>query len=449
MGLDDGGRVEVTRVVIPYVPRDAFRALHDRQQRFACVVAHRRAGKTIACVNELNRAAILCRREQGRFAYVAPYYAQAKDIAWEYAKKYAAPIPGIAINESELRIDYPNGARVRLYGADNYDRMRGGYFDGVVLDEYADMHPAAWAEIIRPMLADRKGWAIFIGTPKGRNAFYDLWQQAADNSDWFRMSLKASESGLLDVEELAAAKADMTPEQYEQEFECSFSAALVGAYYGREIADAERQGRIGDVPLDPALPVHTAWDLGIGDSTAIWFFQIAPDGVRVIDYYENSGQGLSHYCAELATRGYRYGVDWVPHDAKARELGTGRTRIETLVALKRVPRLVPDHRLQDGINATRVSFPRLWIDAEKCKYGIEALRQYRAEYDEAKKVYRDQPRHDWTSHAADAFRYLCMAWREMTPAKDNRPKPISTQPPTLNDLVRSHRERQRYLGSRI
>ncbi|NDD57164.1 MAG: hypothetical protein EBZ44_05550 [Verrucomicrobia bacterium] len=372
---------------------------------------------------DLIDAALRSQKPNPRFAYVAPLYVQAKDVAWGYLKMYAAQVPGVAFNEGELRVDFPhNGARIRLYGADNYDRLRGLYLDGIVLDEYADMDPRAWPEVIRPALADRKGWAIFIGTPKGRNAFYDIYEMARRERDWFALMLRASESGLVDAAELVDAQKMLTPEQYAQEFECSFDAAITGAYYGREVADAERAGRIRQVPVDAALPVHTAWDLGIGDSTAIWFFQIAPDGLRVVDYYESHGHGLGHYVAELNARGYRYGLDFVPHDARVRELGTGRTRVETLQEYKRTPQLVPAHTVMDGINAARVSFPRIWFDADRCKFGLEALRQYRAEFDDKTKAFKNNPRHDWTSHCADAFRYMAMAWKEYTAPAEQKPK---------------------------
>ena len=317
-------------------------------------------------------------------------------------------------HETELRVTLLNSARVQLFGADNADSLRGMYFDDVVLDEYADMHPGVWPLVIRPALADRKGSALFIGTPKGRNAFHEMFEQAAVAPQWSRHMLKASESGLIDEDELAAARAELTPEQYEQEFECSFDAAIIGAYYGREIAEAERAGRIGDVSWDQALEVHTAWDLGVGANLAVWCWQIAPDGVRVIDYLEGEpSEGVQQMVQRLEGLPYRYGHDFVPHDAKAKEIGTGRTRVETLTALKRKPRLVASHKVEDGINALRVSFNRFWWDATKCKHGIEALRQYRTEYDEKKRVFRDTPRHDWTSHAADAARYMAMAWREL------------------------------------
>ena len=418
-----------------YRPRAEFISFHKRSERWACLVAHRRAGKTLACVADLVRRATLEKRRHCRYAYVAPYYVQAKDVVWSYLKRFTGRIRGAQFNEAELRVDLPrNGSRIRLYGADNYDRLRGIYLDGVILDEYADMPPAAWTEVIRPALADRQGFAVFIGTPKGRNGFHDVWQKAQASPKWFTLMLKASETGLLPPGELDAARAEMSPESFDQEFECSFDAAIVGAYWGKELAEAQRLGHIANVPVDPTLPVHTAWDLGIGDSTAIWFFQVVGQEVRVVDFYENHGQGLPHYASVLAARRYRYGDDWVPHDAKVRELGTGRTRVETLISLGRKPRLVPQHKLEDGINAVRQTIPRMWFDAVRCRDGVEALRQYRSEYDEKRKVFTDKPLHDYTSHAADSCRYMCMSYRELAPPPPP-PKTYDFQNQSITDLV--------------
>lgn len=364
----------------------------------------------MACINDLLDGTLRCQHTDPRFAYVAPFYTQAKDVAWSYVKRYGLTIPGAEPNESELRLDLPGGRRLRLYGADNYDRLRGGYLDGVILDEYADMDPRAWSEVIRPMLADRKGWAVFIGTPKGRNAFWELWDRAGTDPEWYRIMLKASETGLLAPEELADARRVMTPEQYDQEFECSFNAAIMGAYFAREMQAAENDKRIGRVPWEPKLPVHTAWDLGIGDATAIWFCQVMNQEIRLIDYLENSGVGLDWYVKQLKDKPYNYDSHLLPHDAEVRELGSGQTRVETLrgLGLNGI-RVIPAQRKEDQINAARVILPRCWFDEEKTKRGTEALRQYRAEFDEKRKALRDRPLHDWTSHPADGFMVLAQA----------------------------------------
>jgi phage terminase large subunit len=410
-------------IVIPYRPRPAFVAYHGRAERWAVMVCHRRAGKTVAAINELICRALTCKRPKPRTAYIAPLFKQAKALAWEYLKQYGLVVPGAAAHESELRLDFPNGGRVRLYGADNPDALRGLYLDEVVLDEYAQMRGSLWSEVIRPALADRQGGATFIGTPMGRNGFCELWERARGDAGWFALMLKASDSGLIPEAELAAARAEMTADQYAQEFECAFDAAVVGSYYGALLQQAETEGRIAGVPWDPALPVHTAWDLGIGDSTAIWFFQQAGLEIHVIDYHENSGVGLGHYVGELEARrgrGWVFGEHVLPHDARARELSTGRSREQALCALGLVPRILPAEPVEDGINAVRMLLPRCWFDAARCARGIEALRQYRRDYDERLKAFKGRPLHDWTSHAADALRYLAMG----LPEKAAPQKPI-------------------------
>lgn len=413
------------RVVIPYAPRRHFVGYHESTKRWRVIVAHRRAGKTVATINQIVRSALTCPHPEPRTGYVAPLYKQAKDVAWTYLKRFTAPIPGAQAHESELRVDLPNGGRVRLYGADNPDGMRGIYLDDCVLDEFADMRARMLPEIIRPALSDRRGSLTIIGTPRGHNEFYAIAQQAIRDPEWYSLMLKASETGLVTQEELDSARKLMTAEQYAQEYECSFEAAITGAYWGKEMAAAEADGRIGDVPLDLEQDVWTAWDLGVRDATAIWFFQILAGGLHVVDYYEASGVGLDHYADVLRERaeggGYRCGPCLVPHDARVKEWGSGRTRIEQMEALGLAPQLVPDHRLMDGIGAVRETLARVRFDRERCADGIEALKQYRADYDEERKVLKPTPRHDWTSHAADAFRYLAMGWRAevQTPHEDD------------------------------
>jgi len=379
----------------------------------------------VACVNHLVRAALTCPLPDPRYAYIAPYYSQAKDVAWTYLKKFSAPIPGISVNESELRVDYPNGARVRLYGAENYDRMRGLYFDGIVPDEYGDMDPRAWPEVFRPALSDRRGWTLFIGTPKGKNHFYDLWTAAGRDPAWFTLMLKASETGILPPEELADARKSMSEEQYEQEYECSFEAAILGAYYASEFKRIDADNRIRSVLWEPNLPVHTAWDLGIDDATAIWFVQQAGREVRVIDYYEASGAGLDHYAKVLKEKPYSYGSHFLPHDVEVTELGTGKSRYAMLQSLGVRPTVVRRATVEDGINAARVLLARCWFDADKCERGLNALRQYRKEFDDKTKTWRARPLHDWTSHAADAFRYLAQGLPQHVQALQRPARAIS------------------------
>ena len=411
------------KIDLGYHARPQFAPFHARKQRWACIVAHRRAGKSVACVMDLIDAALRCKQPDGRFSFLSPTYTQAKDTVWQYLKRFTAEIPGVEQRESDLMVNFPNGARVRLYGAENYDRLRGTYSDGMILDEYADISPRAWPEVLRPTLADRKGWAVFIGTPRGRNDFWRVHEFAEQHPDeWFSMVLRADETRLLSSAELEDMRTQTTPEQFAQEFLCSFDAAILGSYFGRELAEAEEAGRITSVPYDPILPVHTAWDLGIGDSTAIWFFQVSRKELHVIDHYEASGHGLPHYAAVLEARGYTYGTDYLPHDGDARQLGTGRTIRETLASLtNRQPRILAAQNVMDRINAGRVTLASAWFDASRCHDGLEALRAYRADYDEKRKAFTDRPRHDWASHSSDAFSYMALAWREMQPAKPPPP----------------------------
>jgi phage terminase large subunit len=234
----------VPTIDIGYIPRKQFIDFHKRRERWALIVAHRRAGKTVACIHDLVDGAMRCKQPNARFIYLAPFYRQAKDVAWQILKDTMKPFgPAAVVNESELRVDYGD-RRIRLYGADNYDALRGIHIDGIVLDEYADMDPRAWPEVIRPALSDRDGWAVFIGTPKGENDFYTKYQAAKDDADWYTTMLKGSETGIISKEELAGMRSAMTKEQYNQEIECSFRSAVVGAYYGDALEQAEKEDSV-------------------------------------------------------------------------------------------------------------------------------------------------------------------------------------------------------------
>ncbi len=380
----------------------------------------------MACINDLIRRAFLDGKTEGRYAYIAPFYRQAKSIAWDYLLKFSEPVR-VNANASELWVELLNGARIRLFGADNPDSLRGLYLDGVILDEYADMRPRVWGEIIRPLLADREGWAVFIGTPKGHNGFYEIWRTAQASDSWYAASVKASLSGILPASELSDAKQGMTEDQYEQEFECSFEAAILGAYYGKELRQCEQAGRVTSVEYDPNIPVYTAWDLGYHDDTAIWFYQVTHTEIHCIDYYAASGLSIEDYAKAVNTRGYRYEKHWLPHDARAKTLASGgRSIIEQLIPLLGGAgklAIVPSLSVQDGIQAVRFMMPRVWFDRENCGDAVEILKQYQREYDEDKKVFREKPRHDSSSHCADAFRMLALSWKENKP-KEPEKEPI-------------------------
>jgi len=438
---------EVLDIELDYCPRDVFLDFHERQERWAVIVAHRRCGKTVSCINELIYKALIENKEDGRYAYVAPYYSQAKNIAWDYLLRFSKPVMAKA-NQSELWVELINGARIRLFGADNADSLRGLYLDGIVLDEYADMRPRIWGEIIRPLLADRLGWAVFIGTPKGHNAFWDVYSNALQSPDWYAKTLRASKTGLLPPEELADAAKSMTQDQYLQEFECDFESAILGAYYGKEMRALTDAGRITEVEHDPLFPVHTAWDLGYSDDTSIWWYQVVHGEIRVLDYHSSNGQAIAYYTGLIQAKEqeykYKYGTHWLPHDARAKTLASGGKSIIEQLSVK-IPiekmKIVPSLSLQDGIQASRLALLRCWFDT-KCDDGIECLRQYQREYDEDRKVFRDKPRHDWTSHGADAFRMMSIAWREEEKAlpKDDKIRGlfVGKTDVTLNEMWKTN-----------
>lgn len=401
-------------ITIPYTPRKWAIEFHDAPQRFKVLVMHRRAGKTVASVNHLIREA-LC-NDSTRYAYIAPTYKQAKGIAWDGLKEYARVVPGVKFNEAELRCDFPNGSRITLYGADNPDSLRGITLWGVVFDEYSQQPSNIWTEIISPTLSSTGGWAIWIGTPKGKNAFYKLYDDNQEDKNWYTKILKASESGILPESELAIQRKNMSEDEYEQEYECSWLASIKGAYYSKEIQTARNENRITKVPYEPMLPVHTWWDLGVGDETTILFIQNASHEWRVIDCYSATGEGFKHYAQVLKDKDYVYGKHFAPHDIAVRMMGeTAMTRLEiarrlgidfeTKIESNKEMTVVPNIAIDDGINALRMRFNSVWIDEDKCQPLIDALTHYRKKWNDTMGRFEEKPLHDWSSHYADAMRY--------------------------------------------
>lgn len=403
------GKNKSVDITIPYKPRPLQKEVHKNLKRFNVLVCHRRFGKSVLAINELISHA--ANNERQKFAYIAPTYRQGKAIAWDLLKQYSKPLMqlGGQRNESELKIDLWNESKIQIFGADHADSLRGMGFNGVVMDEYAIMAPRTWTEIIRPAIADTMGFVIFIGTPMGHNQFWEVYDYAQrGDPNWFAAMYRASETNVIPDEELRHARSIMTEEQYNQEFECSFTAAVSGSYYGKLMTAADNEKRIGEVPVDENVGVETWWDLGIGDSTAIWFVQRIGEELHIIDYYENSGESLMHYADVLHNKDYAYERHIAPHDIQARELGTGKSRLEVAndlgIDFEVAPKLEVDH----GIESVRNMLPYCWFDREKCKLGIDALRQYRKQWDEKNQVFKSKPLHDWCSHAADAFRYGCV-----------------------------------------
>lgn len=380
------------------------------------LVWHRRCGKTVFAVNWLIRRVIECRQLSPRGAYLAPTYKQAKRIAWTYVKQFTAPIPGMRYLEHELRCVFPDGREIWLLGAEDCDSLRGIYLDAAVADEFAQMPPRLWGEILRPALSDRLGQALVIGTPFGQaNQFAHLYQQADDLPGWARSLLTVNDTNAIEPAELDALRREMQPEEFEQEMLCSFTAAVRGAYFGQAMTDAERDGRIGRVPRDSQLPVHTSWDLGIANRTVVWLWQAVGAEVRAIGCRAYAGTGLPEIIANLQGLGYVWGEHYAPHDAKVRELGSGKSRQETAAALGMYWTIVPQVGLQAGIDQARALIGRTWFDREGCKDGIEALRLYRTEYDDERKVYSLNPLHDWTSDYADSFRMFAVSTQGAAP----------------------------------
>jgi phage terminase large subunit len=432
----------------PYKPRQQFNTFHGRSKRFSAMVIHRRAGKTVACVNDLIAKAAYNKRERPRYAYIAPLRNQAKGIAWDYLKHYSQGLTS-KISESELYVEFKhNGARISVYGADNPDSFRGLYFDGVVFDEYGQMNPIIYTQIILPTIADRKGWIVFIGTPEGKNHFYSQYMSGLANPDrWYTYLLRASESGILSAEELAVQKMEMNDDdKYEREYECSFEAMVKGEYYSKLITELERLRHITDfVEHDPDCTVEVASDLGYTDSSAYWFWQTKPDGIAVIDYEEHHSEPLAFYFDLLKDKGYRYEKIWLPHDARAKSLQTGRSTVEQYLHAGFPVDIVPNLSLQHGIDAARQILPLCWFNP-RCLPGIEALRAYRRKYDEKRKVLSELPIHDWSSHGADGFRYLSLIAKERILPSLSEPPPqtaITNEPMCLEDLFTEYESRKR------
>src|SRR5215469_8301671 len=417
--MDAEAAIVAEPTVIRYRPRPHFKALHASLKRWMFVCAHRRAGKTVALANHLIRGAATNGRTwpPPRYAYVGPSFDQAKDLVWAYLKQYTEPIARVRYMEGELAVVLPNKASIKLYGgALAYERMRGMYFDGIVLDEFPLLNPTVFSTVVRPCLADYRGWAIVSGTSNGDDHFNALRLKAEDDERWdvFILPLSKTHEDALSKEEAKELTQDMSAEEYAREMECSFDAPVEGSYYGEILNKLAQQGRIASVPVDLTQPVLTAWDLGIHDYTCIWLYQICGKEVHFIDYIQNKDKGLDFYAAELTAKktrgGFTFKAHCLPHDIEAREIGAvgGQSRRMTLTDLMGLSEPVvtaPFCSVEDGVNAARGLLGVSWFDAERCRKGLAMLRGYH-------KSKMGLPVHGPGPHihGADAFRTAAVAF---------------------------------------
>jgi len=426
-------------IILPhgYAPRDYQEPIwsfmmQDKLGLRASLVWHRRGGKDLTSIN---LCACKAFQRVGTYWHVLPTYKQGRAIVWDgmdgKGRPFLDAFPSEIVthkNNVEMQVTLANGSKYRVVGSDNIDTLVGTNPVGVIFSEYSLQDPHAW-DYIRPILAENGGWAMFIFTPRGRNHGYKLHEMAKSNPNWFSSTLSVTDTGAVTQDTIDDERASgMAEELIQQEYFCSFEAPLVGAYYATQMEHAIRENRITKVPWDPLLPTHTFWDIGISDHTTVWFMQEYGMEYRFIDYYANSGEGLTHYVKMLREKPYHYGKNYGPHDLKVRELSTGKTRLQAAKDMGLNFTVVAKHEVADGIEAVRNIMPQCWFDSEKCASGIEALKSYRKEWNDVMKCYSSTPLHDWASHPADGFRMF--GWT----AKDRaRTRKGEQRPDTAHD----------------
>lgn len=412
-----------------YSPREyqlpLLRAMDSGCKR-AVVVWHRRSGKDKTCINLVAKKML---ERVGTYYYVFPTYNQGRKVLWDGidkdGRKFLEHFPKELLdgkpNDTEMKLRFKNGSLFQVVGSDNIDSIVGTNPVGVVFSEYSLQDPSAWG-FVRPILAENDGWAIFVFTPRGENHGYDIYNLAQNSQDWFSQILTVNDTKSIPVEVLGRERVEITQQYgndslYLQEYECNFTVPLAGAYYAAHIMKAYQEGRVGNVPYEDRAPVDTWWDLGNGDAMAIWFTQSIGVELRMIDFHQGIADGFPEAAGVLKERGYVYNSHNAPHDIVNKEMN-GRTRLETAKSFGIKFKIVPKLGLMDGIDAARSMFRKCWFDQKKCYKGLNALKNYRKEYDDNRKCFRDNPYHDWSSHAADAFRY-CAIGLSYTKSQDN------------------------------
>lgn len=385
----------------------------DGYKRMLCIMP-RRAGKDIVAFNLAIRQLL---QKVCTIYYIFPTYSQARKALWDAisidGERILDYIPEQLIkskNSSEMKVTFINDSVLQFVGSDNYDRLVGTNPYGTIFSEYALQDPKAY-QFIRPILSANSGWALLISTPRGKNHMWDIYQIAQQSPDWFCYKLTLDDTRHIPLIEIERERAEglLSEDLIQQEYYCSFSAGVEGSYYAKYLDKIRLNNQITIVPWESSFPVNTAWDIGVRDKTTIVFFQSIGQSVRIIDYYENSKHGLEHYVNVLKQKEYTYGKHIAPHDIAVKEFGSGMTRIEKAKRLGISFKVAPKLSLEDGIEAVRSTFSKLWIDESKCVELIKSLENYRQEYDSKRQIYKPIPLHNWASHAADAVRYLCVS----------------------------------------
>lgn len=408
--------------VLPYKPRALMIDFHQRHERFAFLICHRRFGKTVACVAEMVIRAIYTKKKNAQFAYVCPFRSQAKAVAWQYLVDMTYGL-AVDVKVSELSVTLPNGAKIWLSGSDNVNALRGLYLDGCVLDEFAQIRPDLLEGVIMPCLLDRKGWLVMIGTAYGRlNKFFEFYEKSRDDPEWYHSDIKVTDSNIIAIEEVQRIKNAVSTAKFQQEFMNDFSAELVGTYYAAQINELEQGGRLNsEVHWQKDIPVQVAFDIGRGDNTVAWFWQETPHGIQWIDYYTNNGEQAQHYIQMVKDKPYSISRVHLPHDAKAKTFATHKSALEQFVegfnGTDTQVNIVPKLSVEDGIEAARQVLKFSHFDYDRCYYGVECLRVYRKQWDGVKQCFSKSPLHDYSSDSADSFRYASiMANKDYLPA---------------------------------
>ena len=406
-----------------YMPRPSQKEIHSKRRRFSVFCIHRRYGKTVLAVNEGIKSAVTCKKHNPHVGIIAPFLKQSKKVAWAYLKDYTYNIPGVQVYEGELKVTIPltdfegrpNTATIALYGADNPNSMRGLYWDDCILDEFSQISPALFEQIIRPALADRKGGCVFLGTPSGKDHFYQMYQKAMQryeegNSEWFACTLRGDETGHIDPIELEKLKEEMTDDDYKQEILCDWAAGVRGAYYSTEMATARSTGRVANCPYEPRLRTYVAMDLGIHDLTTAWYVQFFGNEIRVLQYEAWDGVGLVDVMTEIKRSPLNVIGALMPWDIEMRELTTGQQRKDMVESLGFEVIVAPKPSVLEGINLTRNLLARCWFNEATCIEGLDCLDAYRRKYNTKDGLWMNAPEHDIYSHGADGFRTLALCY---------------------------------------